>query len=186
VALLCVGWAYGGYYTHLGRLFINVRFLTACAPIALIFVQGFILKRSRETQISQDKNMTYGVFVSGLILLFILLNVETALHTLKGIRDPDRARWVTQMALSLVWGLYAIGLLILGFARRIRAARLCALGLFGFTALKLVFIDLAQVEEVYRIISFVVLGLLIIGASYLYHRMEKRLALNETDKPCEG
>ena len=64
---------------------------------------------------------------------------------------------------------------LFGFAKQVRVARLSALALFGATALKLVFVDLAGVEEVFRIISFVVLGLLIIAASYLYHRAEKQL-----------
>jgi uncharacterized membrane protein len=34
---------------------------------------------------------------------------------------------------------------------------------------------MAKVEEVYRIVSFFVLGILMIAASYLYHRIEKRL-----------
>jgi len=53
--------------------------------------------------------------------------------------------------------------------------RLSALALFGITALKLVIVDLATLAQIYRIISFFVLGLLMIGASYLYHHIEKRL-----------
>jgi len=40
---------------------------------------------------------------------------------------------------------------------------------------KLVAVDLAGVEQVYRILSFVGAGLLLIGASYLYHRLEQGL-----------
>jgi uncharacterized membrane protein len=53
--------------------------------------------------------------------------------------------------------------------------RFAALMLFGITALKLVIVDMARVNQIYRIVSFLVLGLLMIGASYLYHRLEKRL-----------
>jgi uncharacterized membrane protein len=41
-----------------------------------------------------------------------------------------------------------------------------------------VLVDMAKVHEVYRIVSFLVLGVLMIGASYLYHRVEKRLGLS--------
>ncbi len=75
-----------------------------------------------------------------------------------------------------MWGAYAIALLVIGFCRGVRSLRLAALALFGLTAIKLVLVDMARVEEVYRIISFFVLGILMIGASYLYHRVEKRLA----------
>jgi hypothetical protein len=34
---------------------------------------------------------------------------------------------------------------------------------------------MAMVEQIYRVISFVALGLIMILASFLYHRLEKRL-----------
>ena len=55
----------------------------------------------------------------------------------------------------------------------VRVVRLVALGLFGLTAAKLVLVDLAVLRQIYRIVSFLVIGLLMIGASYLYHRIER-------------
>jgi uncharacterized membrane protein len=86
------------------------------------------------------------------------------------------------MSISVVWGIYATAVLVIGFWRRVRSLRLSALGLFGLTALKLVIVDMAKVEEVYRIVSFLVLGILMIGASYLYHRVEKRLSMSSGGK----
>jgi uncharacterized membrane protein len=68
----------------------------------------------------------------------------------------------------------------------VRSLRLAALGLFGLTALKLVLVDMAEVQEVYRIVSFLVLGVLMIGASYLYHRVEKRLGLSSSARDAQG
>ena len=84
------------------------------------------------------------------------------------------------MSLSVTWGTYAIAILAIGFWRNVRSLRLAALGLFGLTALKLVLVDMAEVQEVYRIVSFLVLGVLMIGASYLYHRVEKRLGMSSS------
>jgi uncharacterized membrane protein len=53
--------------------------------------------------------------------------------------------------------------------------RIVALLLFGATVLKVFLVDMANVETAYRILSFVVLGLLLIGASYLYHRFRHRI-----------
>ncbi len=38
-------------------------------------------------------------------------------------------------------------------------------------------LGVAEVQETYRIVSFLVLGVLMIGASYLYHRVKKKLGL---------
>jgi uncharacterized membrane protein len=90
------------------------------------------------------------------------------------------------MSLSVTWGTYALAILAIGFWRNVRSLRLAALGLFGLTALKLVLVDMAEVQEVYRIVSFLVLGVLMIGASYLYHRVEKRLGLSSSARDAQG
>ena len=164
----------------MGFIFTNGRFLEACSPIGLIFVVSFIFHRLNDNTLLKYKHTTGRLFSVGLILLFALLNAETWIHAINSHTNPEQARWIAQMSLSLVWGLYATALLILGFRCRLRPARLCALGLFGLTALKLVLVDMAKVQEVYRILSFVALGLLMILASYLYHRAEKRISALHT------
>ena len=48
--------------------------------------------------------------------------------------------------------------------------RLMAFGLFGLTVLKIFLFDLSFLETLYRIISFIGLGLILIGVSYVYSR----------------
>lgn len=78
-------------------------------------------------------------------------------------------------AISVFWTLYAIVLITFGIAFRTAFLRWSALAVFGVTALKVFLIDLSQLETIYRIISFIVLGILLLAASYLYFRFEKRL-----------
>ncbi len=75
---------------------------------------------------------------------------------------------------------------MVGFWRKVRSLRLSALGLFGLTALKLVVVDMANVKGVYRIASFFALGLVMIGASYLYHRIEKRTDASSEQRQKEA
>ena len=77
------------------------------------------------------------------------------------------------MALSVVWGVYAVVWLAIGFWKKIWEFRIAALGLLAVVAIKVVLVDMATVKQIYRIISFVVLGLMMISASYLYHRLEQ-------------
>jgi uncharacterized membrane protein len=51
----------------------------------------------------------------------------------------------------------------------------------GVTVLKVFFIDLSSLETFYRIISFIVLGLLLLAVSYGYNRF-KHLIFGE-DQP---
>jgi uncharacterized membrane protein len=83
------------------------------------------------------------------------------------------------MAITLVWSVYAAGLLWAGFWRRWRWVRWGGLGLFGLAALKLALADLRFLQDFYRIVAFLVLGVLMLAASYFYHRLEQRLVSAE-------
>jgi len=75
-----------------------------------------------------------------------------------------------QLSLSSVWLLYSIGLMILGFWRRDREFRLQAIALFGIAILKIFLYDLSFLETLYRIFSFIGLGVILLFVSYLYQR----------------
>ena len=87
----------------------------------------------------------------------------------------DDPRLAMHVALSVFWSLNATGILLAGFARCIGPLRHLALGLFGLTVVKVLFFDLGHLEMVYRIISFAVLGVLLMFASLLYQRLSERL-----------
>ena len=175
IALIWVAKSYLGQ-RYSGWLFLNLRFMVALASIGLLMAFGFVIRRFEDLSVLETARLAYYTFVVAVIGLFAWLNVETYQFAMMFNSSAQKSHWAAHMGLSLIWGLYATGLLIFGFARRVRPARLAALGLFGVTALKLVFVDLAGVQEVFRIISFIVLGLLLIAASYLYHRAEKQIS----------
>jgi uncharacterized membrane protein len=116
------------------------------------------------------------LFWSGLVGLPILLSLETFTCSMASIADAESARWTALMSVSIVWAVYASALLAIGFWRELLSIRIAGLLLFGLTALKVVLMDMATVAHIYRIISFFVLGALMIAGAYLYHRVEKQLA----------
>ncbi|MFL6253703.1 MAG: DUF2339 domain-containing protein [Pyrinomonadaceae bacterium] len=89
------------------------------------------------------------------------------------LRDLELAK---QLSLSVIWALYGAGLLLVGGLRRVRMLRLMALALLGLTTLKVFFLDLSALERAYRIISFIVLGAILLGVSYLYQKSQQRAA----------
>jgi uncharacterized membrane protein len=180
---------------HLGAkhvLCANARFVANLLVMLLLF--GYARKIDQATTAREDTDGTFAAifFVAGIVGLLALLSAEAYSYCSDVIKDHTRARRAGQMSITLVWSLYAISLLFLGFWRRWRALRLGGLALFGVAALKIVLVDLTHLKDVYRIVSFLVLGLLMLGASYLYHRLEKRLAgprsnpSPESDQPVIG
>lgn len=62
--------------------------------------------------------------------------------------------------------------------------RKISFGLFLVVVLKVFLFDMANISTPYRIISFIVLGLVLVGTSYLYYRYKDRIinALADPEK----
>src|SRR6185369_2852994 len=88
----------------------------------------------------------------------------------KNWENAAHERWLGQMALSVIWAAYAAALAALGFARRIAAIRWAALVLFALTIVKAMLVDIAALQQLYRIMVFFVLGILLLLVAWGYHR----------------
>jgi uncharacterized membrane protein len=114
---------------------------------------------------------------AGLILLFVLSVAWTRYQDALEMAAQDAGSppgdigWRTQAGLSVLWTVYAAVSLAWGFARRNRAVRYAALGLLGLTVLKVFAVDFAAVKTSYRILSFLVLGVVLLLVSLVYQKL---------------
>jgi uncharacterized membrane protein len=76
---------------------------------------------------------------------------------------------------TLAWGLQGLVLLAVGFPVRERVMRLSGLAVLFACILKLFVSDLAGLEPVARILSFVGLGLFLLGVSWTYTRFKEQI-----------
>ena len=76
---------------------------------------------------------------------------------------------------TLAWGLQGAALLVVGFLARERVLRLSGLALLFLCILKLFAYDLQQLEALARILSFVVLGLVLLAVSWVYTRYHEQI-----------
>lgn len=76
---------------------------------------------------------------------------------------------IKNFSVSALWCVYATLLVGLGIARRYAPIRLLGMVVFGLVVLKVFLFDFASLERIWRVLSFVCLGLILIGVSYLYH-----------------
>ncbi len=72
---------------------------------------------------------------------------------------------------TLGWGVAAFGLFALGFAVHERWYRLIGLAVLAMTLVRLVFIDLAGLPPNQRILTFILLGVMLLTVSYIYTRL---------------
>jgi hypothetical protein len=82
---------------------------------------------------------------------------------------------VSGSMLTTAWAVEALALLGAGFPLRDRMQRLSGLALFMICVLKLFLYDLRELETVSRILSFIVLGLILVGVSWMYTRFRDRI-----------
>jgi uncharacterized membrane protein len=92
----------------------------------------------------------------------------------EGSLATDLGRQAGQMALSTLWAFAGVGALLAGLRRDIRPLRLAALALLGVTVGKVFLLDLATLESVYRVGSFIALGLLLLAGAFGYQRLRPR------------
>lgn len=153
------------------------RLVTVGVALAALFVAGRLTARAGFARLEWQENLAglfYGVFA---VVLFIAVNLEVSSYFHDAV---PRARLA---AISVLWAVYAAGLMVIGFARHQSVIRWCSIGLFAATILKVVARDMADVETPYRILSFLILGLLLVAASYLYHRFRERILPSPSDGP---
>ena len=77
---------------------------------------------------------------------------------------------------TVAWGLLGLALLGSGFAARDRNLRLEGLSLLLLCILKLFLYDLRNLETIYRILSFVALGLILLSVSWIYSRFRDQIS----------
>ena len=84
------------------------------------------------------------------------------------------SRLAQHLSLSLLWTAYASILIALGIQRVSALLRWQALALFGLIVFKVFIYDSSFLERFYRIVSFLILGLVLLVVSFIYQRKVAR------------
>jgi uncharacterized membrane protein len=109
-------------------------------------------------------------------LLFLMLTLEISAFFYQNL-PPARFA-----SISVIWAIFSIILMILGFRKNSDRIRKIALGLLFLTTFKVFLFDIRNIRTPYRILSFIVLGLILILISYLYNQAKGRLINIEKEK----
>ena len=154
-----------GSYTYL----IIERIVTSL--VLLLTTAWFAVVAHRDQITVITKNGSDARFISVICggLLFIILNVETAAFF------HDYLPAARFAAISVLWAVWSIAMVVVGFRQKSAALRKVSLGLFAITLVKVFLFDMTNISTPYRIVSFIILGLMLVGTSYLYYRFRGNL-----------
>jgi uncharacterized membrane protein len=92
-------------------------------------------------------------------------------------------RQQAQVLLSAMWALVGVAALVIGLRRDMRGVRAGALALLLVAVGKVFMYDLATLTSVYRVVSFVGLGLLLLAGAFAWQRMRPRALPDLRDVP---
>ena len=151
----------------------NRYFLSSLAVVGCYVAAVYLFERRKLV----DERVTKLVIaLLAAFTFWLLISIETRTYFAgralaeKISEDAAHQRWLGQMALSVLWAAYAAALAAFGFLRGVAAMRWAALALFALTIVKAVLVDIAQLQQLYRIIVFAVLGILLLLVAWGYHK----------------
>jgi uncharacterized membrane protein len=133
----------------------------ACAAAAL--AGGYVTRRFDST-IARIVAFTGA---AALVYLGSILIVDTI-----GIGPAGETRQAGQAWLSVFWSVTGLGAVIWGLVRKSASVRLGGLALLAIAIAKVWTYDLAELDELSRVLSFIGLGLLLLIGAFAYQRIK--------------
>ncbi len=157
--------------------------LTLSAELGLALVALALMVTFPETKILAERPLIIHQALPHLFLLMILLFAAGRFYTATPWPSwlalavlAEATLWTVPKTLgTILLSLEAILAVAAGLALQRRPIRLGGLALFAFSVLKVFFYDLAELSTLPRIFSFLVLGALLLGASWGYTRYRREL-----------
>jgi uncharacterized membrane protein len=171
------------FYTQ--RLIFNARFASYLVAIAIL--GGIVAAGER---FASEREMRWiqvaGVALNMLALIGLTLEASdyfsrqvTAWYQTHSYNEYTGLRQIMferRFSYSAIWLIYGAGLMMFGFWKRSAFVRWQALALIAFTIVKVFVFDVSELEQGYRILSFIALGAVLMAISYVYHRDWLRLS----------
>jgi len=162
---------------------INERFLAFLIGIAALYFASW-----REMKALRKAETTWSYYPAFLVaanfITIWLLSVEIMNYFDSRIiavtRDGSEAsisnlQNAKNLSLTGLWTFYGVVVLIIGIVKRSRFVRVAALVLLAVPIVKVFAYDVIALEQVYRIVAFVGLGILLVTSGYLYQRYSKSI-----------
>lgn len=155
------------YFRDYGHILI--RYICFATILPLLWI---IYKNVREEKMKETTQKAERIFFHLVILLLLSSELISTLD-LTHIEGSDR------LALSILWGVYALGLIVYGLIKDERSLRITAISIFGVTLIKLFFYDMAAMNTIAKTIVMVILGALLLIASFIYNKFKATRNLHE-------
>ena len=148
-----------------GGAFFNLILLGYGIPALLVAILAVLARNSRPLAY----RAVAATLAVALSLMYLGLEIRTLYHgavLTRGVTTDAE-----QYTYSAVWLIFGVLLLMAGFMLRSQPARLASAAVIALTIGKVFFVDMAGLTGIFRALSFIGLGAVLVGIGWLYQRM---------------
>ncbi len=143
---------------------LNVLLLAYAVPAAFAFRVASTIRQTKYAGLAQYAD------IAGYVLVFAYVTLEVTRAFEGPVFHWARHGNAELYTYSVVWLAYAVALLALGIAFGKSLLRFASLAVLVVTALKVFLVDMAGLPDLYRVASFLGLGLSLVGIGFIYQR----------------
>src|SRR5215469_5101543 len=163
------------------RLIFNARFATYLIAIAVL--GGIVYFGGRSASETEKTFVRVAAVVLNLLALTALTleagdyfdRLQGPAYDAAGYSDFYHQIWMKrQFSFSTIWILYGAALMAIGFWKKTAFVRWQALVLIAATIVKVFVYDSEYLNEGYRILSFIALGVVLLAVSFFYFKVSSR------------
>jgi uncharacterized membrane protein len=152
-------------WMNIGGHVVNVLLLAYALPAVLMLLLSYAVAGRRST--AYANTLAAGALVFA--LAYVTLEIRRLYH------GPNLIEGLTgdaeQYTYSIAWLGFGVVLLGIGFLVNSERARLASAAVIGLTILKAFAIDMSALTGVYRALSFIGLGLVLVAIGWLYQKV---------------
>ena len=162
----------------------NIRLLSALVIVGVLSAVTAMIHQHRDQIISDEVSLLtfYYIGINASLLWALSLevvdyyNVQISAASNNGTSDTIvNLENLKRVALSILWLGYASIALIVGISHKIRLVRQFAIALLAVTVLKIFIYDTSNLSDVYRFVSFITLGIILLMVGFAYYRFKDRI-----------
>ena len=150
-------------------LLVNRR--AACALFLIALAYAIAWLQARSDDVLARRWHVAAAIITAQVLTLSLVTSEIDAYGLQ--HQQGHAR---DVMLSVSWAAYATALILVGLRRRYAPVRIFAIVVLALTIVKVFAVDLSHLQRVYRVVSVIGLGIMLLATSYLYQRTRNAAA----------
>ncbi|WP_375412499.1 DUF2339 domain-containing protein [uncultured Bradyrhizobium sp.] len=163
--------------TNVGGVFFNLLLLGYAMPAVLALLLSYVVAGRRRASYAN----TIAAFALVLALTYVTFEIRRLYHGPILSRGPTTG--AEQYTYSVAWLAFGVGLLGAGILFNSQRARLASAAVIALTIAKVFVIDISTLSDVYRALSFICLGLVLLPIGWLYQRILFRRAAIMPSQP---